>query len=310
MRSRDQWALSGFSVGLFLWIATTFGYAQDLVPRAYLITPVASNAVTLSSSFFDGPIFTDPTIPITDFKGRFDVTALSYVRSFNFFGRSANIVGTMPYAFGNFHGIVMDAPRHAYRSGLSDGRIRLSVNLRGGRAMNMDEFVRWREKLVIGASVTVSVPTGQYDPRVLLNPGLNRWAVKPELGISRRWGHWALDFYGGLWLFTSNDVFYPGSRTRSQAPVGAGEMHLNYVFKPRLWISADGNFWTGGRTTLDGAAGRDYQRNSRAGASVSVPLTRYQSVKFSYSRGAYISIGGNYDNVSAAWQYSWVSRPK
>jgi hypothetical protein len=302
--------LNGCSVGLFIWMTTNFGCAQDLVPRAYLITPVGSNAITISSSFFDGPIFTDPTIPITDFKGRFDLLALSYVRSFNFFGRSANVVGTIPYVVGNFHGIVMDAPRHAYRSGLSDARVRVSVNLRGGPAINLDEFVKWREKFVVGASLTVSVPMGQYDPAVLLNPGLNRWAVKPELGISRRWGPWALDFYGGLWLFTSNNLFYPGTRTRSQAPVGTGEMHLNYILKPRFWISADGNFWTGGRSMIDGVTGRDYQRNSRAGATVSVPLNRNQSVKFSYSRGAYISIGGNYDNFSAAWQYSWVSRPQ
>jgi hypothetical protein len=302
--------LNGVLVGSFVWMTTNLGYAQDLVPRAYLITPVGSNAVTLSSSFFDGPIFTDPTIPITDFKGRFALTTLSYVRSFNFFGRSANVVGTLPYVVGNFHGIVLDAPRSAYRSGFSDARIRASVNLLGGRAMNLDQFVKWREKFVIGASLTISVPIGQYDPAVLLNPGLNRWAVKPELGLSRRWGHWALDLYGGVWVFTSNNLFYPGTRTRSQALVGAGEMHLNYTLKPRFWISADGNFWTGGRSTIDGAPGRDYQRNSRVGGTVSIPLNRNHSVKFSYSKGAYISIGGNYDNFSAAWQYSWVSRPK
>src|SRR3954453_10037235 len=145
MTSQNQRSLNGLSVGLFVWIATSFCQAQDLVPRAYLITPVGSNAVTLSSSFFDGPIFTDPTIPITDFKGRFDVTALSYVRSFNFFGRSANVVGTVPYVVGNFHGIVLEAPRSAYRSGLGDARICVSVILSGGRAMKMDEFVRWRE---------------------------------------------------------------------------------------------------------------------------------------------------------------------
>src|SRR5947209_157921 len=163
MTSRNQRALNAFLLGLFVWIAASFGYAQDLVPRAYLITPVGSNAVTLSSSFFDGPIFTDPTIPITDFKGRFDLIALSYVRSFNFFGHSANVVGTVPYVVGNFHGIVMDAPRSAYRSGLSDARMRASVNLWGGRAMDLDQFLKWREKFVVGASVTISVPTGQYD---------------------------------------------------------------------------------------------------------------------------------------------------
>ena len=38
-------------------------------------------------------------------------------------------------------------------------------------------------------------------------------------------------------------------------------------------------------------------------------LTKHQSLKFSYSDGTYIRYGGNYQNVSAAWQYSWLGRP-
>ena len=45
------------------------------------------------------------------------------------------------------------------------------------------------------------------------------------------------------------------------------------------------------------------------GLTGSVPLNRHQSLKFSYSFGAYISFGGDYLNVSAAWQYSWFGRP-
>jgi len=30
----------------------------------------------------------------------------------------------------------------------------------------------------------------------------------------------------------------------------------------------------------------------------------------SYNKGTYISFGGNYQNVSVAWQYSWVGRPE
>jgi len=33
-------------------------------------------------------------------------------------------------------------------------------------------------------------------------------------------------------------------------------------------------------------------------------------VKVSYSDGTYIRFGGNYQNVSAAWQYYWMGRPK
>jgi hypothetical protein len=51
-------------------------------------------------------------------------------------------------------------------------------------------------------------------------------------------------------------------------------------------------------------------RNSRIGGTVSVPLSKHQSVKFSYSNGAYVRYGGNFQNVSVAWQYSWISNPK
>jgi hypothetical protein len=41
----------------------------------------------------------------------------------------------------------------------------------------------------------------------------------------------------------------------------------------------------------------------------SFPISRHQSLKVSYTRGAYIRFGGDYDIFSAAWQYSWIDRP-
>jgi len=302
------WPFNGMA--LAVWLAGGIAYTQDLVPRAYLITPVGANAVTVSTSFFDGSVFTDPTAPITGFKARFDTTVLSYSRAFDFFGRSANVVASVPYALGNFRALVAGADAHIYRSGLADSRVRLSVNLRGGPAMHPEDFLKWQEKLVLGASLTVMAPLGQYDPARLINPSLHRWAFKPELGMARRWGKWALDLYGGMWFFTANSAYFPGTTNRTQEPVEAVETHFSYTLKPRLWLSFDGNFWTGGRTTVNRTANDDYQRNSRIGATVSMPLNRRQSLKFSYSAGAYISIGGDYKNLSAAWQYSWLSIPQ
>jgi hypothetical protein len=37
--------------------------------------------------------------------------------------------------------------------------------------------------------------------------------------------------------------------------------------------------------------------------------SRHQSLKFSYSRGAFVTIGGAFQNISVAWQYSWLGRP-
>jgi len=52
------------------------------------------------------------------------------------------------------------------------------------------------------------------------------------------------------------------------------------------------------------------QTNSRLGGTVAIPITKHQSPKFSYSNGTYIRFGGNYQNVSAAWQYSRLGKPQ
>jgi hypothetical protein len=36
----------------------------------------------------------------------------------------------------------------------------------------------------------------------------------------------------------------------------------------------------------------------------------HQSVKVSYSRGTYVRFGGNYQNVTVAWQYFWLGHPR
>ena len=42
---------------------------------------------------------------------------------------------------------------------------------------------------------------------------------------------------------------------------------------------------------------------------MSLPVSQHNALKLSYSRGAYIRFGGNYDTYSVAWQYSWQGRP-
>jgi hypothetical protein len=233
------------------------------------------------------------------------------------FGRSANIVASLPYGVGTFRGTAFGAEQHLYRSGLLDSAFRFSVNLKGGPAMPPQKFAKWKQRVLLGASLKVVAPTGQYDPTKLINWGANRWAFKPEFGYSERWGgKWVLDGYFGVWFFTTNqdfwsrNIYYAGTRSQSQNPIGALEGHLSYDFKPRLWASLDGNFWFGGSTSVNGVQ-NPFTRaaNSRIGGTVAVPITKHQSLKFSYSDGTYIRFGGNYQNVSAAWQYSWLGRP-
>ena len=291
--------------------------AQDLAPRAYLIVPVHSNAVTLTDGFFSGNVTFNGSLPITGATARVNVSTFSYSHSLRLFGRSAAFLASIPYGVGNFRGTVAEVPHHLYRSGLLDSEFRFSVNIKGGPAMDLRQFMQWQQKTLVGLSLRVVTPTGQYDPTKLVNYGNNRWAFKPEVGLSQRWNHWIVDTYGAVWFFTTNPEFFshnqynPGVLTKSEEPVAAFEAHLSYTVKPRFWASLDGNFWFGGSTSINGVENvGTQQRNSRIGGTVSVPLSKHQSLKFSYNNGAYILYGGNYQNVSVAWQYSWLGKPR
>jgi Putative MetA-pathway of phenol degradation len=286
---------------------------QDMAPRAYLITPLHSNAVTLTYSYFNGGFQFDGALPVAGATAKLSVPNITYYHALNFFGRSANLTVALPYGVGNLQGHVLGAEGHLYRSGLLDSIYRFSVNLKGGPAMPLEEMRKWRQKMLIGVSLKVVAPTGQYDPTKLINLGYNRWAFKPEVGYSQRWGHWVVDTYGAVWFYTTNPEFFsrnqyfPGTQTQSEKPVAIFEGHLMYDFKPRLWVSLDGNFWYGGETSLNGVPNpKTVQQNSRIGATASIPITKHQSLKFSYNNGAYVNYGGNYQNVSVAWQYSWI----
>ena len=290
--------------------------AQDLSPRAYVITPVHSNAVTLTYLFSDGSIVLDGISPLTGVTGIFHAPILSFYHSLGIFGHSANITASLPYAVGTFHGTVQGEGMQIYRSGFMDSSFRFAVNIKGGPALPVQEFAKWQQKVLLGVSLKVVAPTGQYDQMKLINWGTNRWSFKPELGYSERWGHWVLDGYGGAWFFTTNpeyfshNQYFPGTQSQSQKPMGSFEGHLSYDVKPRFWFSLDGNFWFGGRVSLNGTENDNtLQTNSRVGATVSIPVSKHQSLKVSYSDGVHIEYGGNYNSVSVGWQYGWLGKP-
>jgi hypothetical protein len=295
-------------------------HAQDLAPRAYVITPLGSNAITAAYTYNTGELLFEGTVPIEDATGKLSVPMLTYYRSFGLFGRSANVLAALPYGVGTFEGRVFEQERSVYRSGLFDSVVRVSVNFVGGEAMSLAQMRerKWRQKTLLGVSLKVVAPTGQYDPTKLINLGSNRWTFKPELGLARAWGHWELDAYGSVFLFTENPEFFSnnpdlntGTQAQTQDPIGAVELHFSYDVRPRLWVSLDGNFWYGGKTSLNGVENpKTLQKNSRVGLTASVPITRHQSLKVSYAQGAYIRFGGDYKIFSAAWQYAWIDRPK
>lgn len=277
--------------------------AQDLEPRAYSVSPKATNFLLLSFTRSSGDVSLDPTLPIEDGSATVHFASIGYARSIAFAGRSASVAVLVPYIWGPIQGLVNGVFQQTRRSGLADPGFRFAVNLHGAPAMNLEQFRDYHQSTNIGASLVVVAPLGQYDPARLLNIGSNRWAAKPEVGISRRLGRWYLDFYLGGWFFAANTKFAAG--TRRQDPIGSGQIHVSYNVTRRIWASYDANYYTGGRTSVNGVRKLDLQRNSRMGGTLSIPVTRHQSVKLTGSTGARTTVGAAFNSIGVSYQYMW-----
>jgi hypothetical protein len=196
-----------------------------------------------------------------------------------------------------------------HRSGLGDVRTRLSVNLRGNPAQTAQEFARRKHRdFIIATSLSVVAPSGQYDNTKLINLGTNRWAFKPEIGVSWPVKKLDLDLYGAVWLYTANASFYPGTVDRTQSPLPSLQAHVSYTVRRGLWLAVDSTWYSGGSTRSNGGPPTQRQNNSRLGATMSLPLTRQQSVKIAYSSGVSGTIGAKFTTISGGWQYVWFDR--
>jgi hypothetical protein len=176
--------------------------------------------------------------------------------------------------------------------------------------MTPREFATRKRSTIVGASLAVIAPTGQYDPHKLVNLGSNRWAFKPEIGISHPFRHWDLDVYGGAWFFTDNTAYFPGEARRSQSPIGVVQGHASYSFMRRGWVALDATWYGGGASSVDDAAPVGRQNNARYGATLAWPLGGRQSIKASYAAGAVVRSGSDFRTVAVAWQMLWFDRPK
>jgi hypothetical protein len=278
--------------------------SQELEPRAYSPNPVGVNFILAGYGQSKGSVLFDPSLPFDDVRARLDNAVLGYGRTFGLLGRSATALLAVPYVWGDVTGNVGEDRHEVTRSGPADMRLKLSINLLGGPALSPVEFASRRPDTTLGASLSVVAPTGEYLSDKLINIGSNRWAFKPEIGVSHPIDDWFLEASAGVWFFTANDDFVGGGK-REQDPISALQLHVSYTFRPRLWLAADATYYQGGRTTLDGHERADLQENSRVGLTLALPVGRQHAIKLTWSEGTSTRVGGDFGNYGIAWQYTW-----
>ena len=289
------------------WLLTGIGShasAQEIEPRAYSNAPVGVNFLIAGYAYTTGGLSSDSALPVSDPELSTSNAVVAYARVLDFWGKSAKFDVVAPLSSLSGSAVYKGERLQRDVSGLSDPKFRLSVNFFGAPALSLKEFAGFQQDLIIGASLQVSAPAGQYDETRLVNLGTNRWSFKPELGVSQALGRWTLEGTAAVTLYTDNDDFYQG-RTRSQDPLYALQGHVIYSFRSGIWGSVDGTYFEGGRTTLDDTLNNDLQRNWRVGATLAFPLDARNSIKFFGSSGVSARTGNNYDLFGIAWQYRW-----
>jgi hypothetical protein len=282
--------------------------AQSIEPRSYSNAPIGTSFLIVGAAVTEGGLGIDPAVPLTDPDLETRSGVVAYARFIDFWGKSGKFDVIAPYTFLSGTALFNGEPVSREISGLADPAFRLSVNLFGAPALSAAEFKDYRQKTIVGVSLQVTPPLGQYDETRLVNIGMNRWTFKPEVGVSRAVDAWTFELKAGATLFTVNDDFNRG-QTREQKPIYSTSGHAIYNFTRGRWASLDVNYFTGGGTTIAGTRKQDLQRNWRVGATYAFPAGARDSIKLYASSGVSARTGNSFDLLGVAWQHRWNRKP-
>ena len=304
MRGSLARVFTAAALGSAATLMSSATHSQQLEPRLYANAPVGMNFAIAGYGFAQGGVAVDPAIPLDNASIDVHSAVVAYAHSFAAWGRSAKLDVIGSYASLSGRADLAGATQTRDVSGWGDPRLRVSMNFVGAPALGAREIRSYRQDLIVGASLTVWPPLGQYDESKLINIGAHRWSVKPEIGLSKALGPWIVELIGAAQLYEDNDDFL-GNNTREQDPVYSVQGGGIRTFASGAWLALSATYFKGGRTTVDGVRGQDLQENSRVGLTLSVPLNRNNSLKLYANTGVSTRAGSDYHAVGVAWQYRW-----
>jgi outer membrane putative beta-barrel porin/alpha-amylase len=279
--------------------------AQELEPGLYQNAPINFNLAAANILVSRGNVLFDSALPIEDATADVQAFVLGYVRTLSVAGKAAKLDVQVPMSWAHFTGLVSGDIRTRSPAGLADPRVRLAVNIVGSPALAMPEFVRYRQRTIVGLALQVVAPLGQYDPDRLINLGSNRWSFRPEVGVSRALGRLTLEFAAGAWVFTANDDFF-GGQELTQRPLYFAKGAAIWSFRGGRWVALNYGRANGGQTSVDGDENSPLQENDRIAATLLLPMRRTQALRLTYTSGLSTRLGADFDTVGVGYQFSWT----
>ena len=293
-------------------ISTTLldaAYAQELEPRRWAHVPVDTNFIGVGYVRTDGDVLFDPVLRIEDTTATIHTFAASYLRSFEWAGRTARIDISVPYQQARWVGLLDGAPASVEREGLGDPRLRLSVNFFGAPALKGKAYQAYRAanttNTVAGAALAVTLPLGEYLDDKLLNLGQNRFIIRPQVGVVHTRGPWSFELTGSVFFFTDNNEFWNGNK-REQDPLLALQTHVIYSFPNTIWTSLSAGAVRAGESSINGEEKNDQKEDFLYALSAGMPISRTTSIKIAYARGrTRQNVGSDADNIAFAFIHAF-----
>jgi hypothetical protein len=282
---------------------------QDIEPRRWSHLPIGANFGGLGYGFSTGDITFNPVLRIED--GQFDLhtAAISFIHSFELFGKSARFDLAQAYQSGTWEGLLNGAPASVDREGWADSTLRLAVNLVGAPPLSGKEFAAYNATTtcenIIGVGLLVRLPTGEYMEDKLINLGSNRYTFTPQFGWVHNQGKWSTELSGSAGFATENDEFFNG-KTLEEEIYFVGQGHVSYTFRPGFWLTASTGYGYGGESSVNGIPSNDLKGNFGWGLSLGIPINRAMGFKLSYiGTRTQEDTGADTDTFSLGFSMMW-----
>jgi hypothetical protein len=167
-------------------------YAQFTDPHTYDNTPVGTNQIELTYAYARANASIDNSLIVAGARFNLNQGTITYTRYFAFVHRLIWVQASIPLA--GLNGSVSGTNIHGSTTGTGDSSYAVSALLKGGPALSVAQFADYKPITTVGMSLSITAPTGQYNPNKILNLGSDRWSFKPEIAVSHH--GWLLYWQG------------------------------------------------------------------------------------------------------------------
>ncbi|WP_255573015.1 transporter [Hanstruepera marina] len=275
--------------------------AQDIEPRRWTPIPLGVHVIGGGYVHTFGDLIFDPVLQAEDVTIAIHAAALSFVQPLKVGNKLGRIDVLLPYADAKWDGLLRGVPTAIRRTGFSDPRVRFSINLIGPQALDakgmLDYYKENPNSTMLGASVSVTFPLGQYAEDRLLNLGQNRFVIRPQIGFVHNWGLWSYELTASVFFYTINSDFF-NNQERKQDPTFAIQTHLIKRFKNRMWASISAGYGLGGQSIVNSQPNNDERGDFLSSLALGAPITKRQSVKVFYLHSESVkSIGSDTNSI-------------